>query len=268
MCKNKGRPEAEQPNPEAQAERGPGPPEAGLPACRPPFPKGTCVSCNRCDEDPFFKRCERMRSLIQDYCKKRGRVEMLRILEHLGSCQDFCHMYFMSLCNSALGKCHMPKGFDDVMDLSQELLRRVLEKPEHFWNPSKAPLGAWISVVATRLAISIARKKKPIPEADLNLSEGNDILGEFAAVLDGATPEDLLHQRELREIVRKRLAALDESSRWIIELRFFEGLKLKAIASLLGISISMTHKLIQRAIDDLRDGFGDDLGDLFPGPAR
>jgi RNA polymerase sigma factor FliA len=67
-----------------------------------------------------------------------------------------------------------------------------------------------------------------------------------------ATPEEELFQRELADHVRDCIGELDERSRKIVEMSFFEHRSLYEIADAVGLSVSWVSRLRSMALEKLR----------------
>jgi RNA polymerase sigma-70 factor (ECF subfamily) len=95
----------------------------------------------------------------------------------------------------------------------------------------KGPLGAWVRVVATRLAIDLRSRKDGADAA------GDDLLA--SAVTEGLQPEVAVAQRRYRPLLEDALAQalgqLSSDDRALLRRHFVEGMNIDALAALLSI---------------------------------
>lgn len=84
------------------------------------------------------------------------------------------------------------------------------------------------------------------------------------------SPEELVHQHELRHLLDEALARLDDKHRLVFLLRDVEGLSVRETADALGLSEANTKVRLLRARLQLRELLTSKLGDparrLMPAP--
>jgi RNA polymerase sigma factor (sigma-70 family) len=115
----------------------------------------------------------------------------------------------------------------DAEDLVQDIFLKVYHGLDGY-DPSR-PFVPWIYAIARNHCINHAAKKKP---ALRPMPEIHDTNGAFAG---SDNPESRLLDGERNLAVDAALAQLDEDSREMAFLRYYEGLKTRQIASVLGI---------------------------------
>lgn len=71
------------------------------------------------------------------------------------------------------------------------------------------------------------------------------------AIDDAGLETDLINI-ELKELVLKQLAKMDDLSRRLFELRYFEDLELQEIAKLMGLSKDTTRSNLYRTLEKIR----------------
>jgi RNA polymerase sigma-70 factor, ECF subfamily len=116
----------------------------------------------------------------------------------------------------------------DAEDLVQDIFLKVYHGLDGY-DPSR-PFVSWIYAIARNHCINHAAKKKP---ALRRMPEIHDTEGAFAG---SENPESRLLDGEQTLAIDAALAQLDEESREMAFLRYYEGLKTRQIASVFGIA--------------------------------
>jgi RNA polymerase sigma-70 factor (ECF subfamily) len=124
--------------------------------------------------------------------------------------------------------------------------RRLLRAYDEAW-----PLRTWLSVLVRTAVGRQARRKRPVPRADL------------APVDRERDPEQGARAREMETAVRRALARLGDRDRLLLRLRVVARLDYVGIAEALGIEASSVGPLVTRAKARLRAFLAEDPG----GPA-
>lgn len=132
---------------------------------------------------------------------------------------------------------------DDALEIVQETVYRALisihkvREPQYF--------NTWLTKIAVNYALDFIRKAKKTVYID------NDIEAEYV-------PE----QTEQHIDLHQALDSLDEKSKTVIVLRYFEDLPLKEISDILDWPISTVKSTVYRALAklnvDLREGEDDE----------
>lgn len=136
----------------------------------------------------------------------------------------------------------------DSEDVASETLARASLR----WARLEHPADAWVSTVATRLAIDRQRKawrNIPLPESDR--------MTKFELAGLWGTPDGTRVDTDQRLDLARALAKLPKRQREVLSLAFLSGFTEAEIAQLLGCSSSsvQTHK--QRGLARLRTELGD-----------
>mgnify|MGYP006278566409 CR=1 FL=1 len=76
---------------------------------------------------------------------------------------------------------------------------------------------------------------------------------EIVADEDTDDVEERINRQEEMEILQEEIADLDEQKRVVLSLYYFEGLKLREIAEVLGVTESRISQIRSQAVDLLRD---------------
>lgn len=123
----------------------------------------------------------------------------------------------------------------DAEDLTSEVFLKVFKKIESL-NENKASISTWIYTV-----IDYYRTRKDTAELDENLTAEN--------------ADTSLFKNETLEALAAALESIDERSRNIVILHYYNGLPLKSIAEAMGISYSHTKLLHNKALTELKKYF-------------
>ncbi len=122
-----------------------------------------------------------------------------------------------------------------AMDIVHDAFVRVYESFGNF-DPMKGEFRGWLWGVLKHVAVR--RPKLPLkPEGETEDSPLADLVGE-----------------EVVAFVRASVAALPEAYRRTIEMRFYEGKDLAAIAKELGVPLGTVKARLSRAPEMLRQG--------------
>jgi RNA polymerase sigma-70 factor, ECF subfamily len=155
----------------------------------------------------------------------------------------------------------------DAEDVTQQTFLSALENLDGFRG--EASFSTWLLRIATHAALKVIRKRKGLNTVSLEqTTEEPDSLGtvphpEYIADWR-QSPEELVHQHEVRRLLDQALAQLDEKHRLVFLLRDVEGLSVKETAEALGLSEANTKVRLLRARLQLREALTRTLGD----PAR
>lgn len=133
------------------------------------------------------------------------------------------------------------QNLHDAEDLASEVFLKAFKKLESF-DESKASFSTWIYTVARNTVIDYYRTRKDSTELDENLT-----VSEYA--------DTSLLKNETLEILADALESLDERSRNIVILHYYNGLTLKSISDAIGISYSHTKLLHNKALTELKKYF-------------
>lgn len=121
----------------------------------------------------------------------------------------------------------------DVEDAAQHVLLQLVSKLEAVENEA-----AFLVAVAVRVAANARRKLERSPEV---LSD------ETSAQADGATPETLLREKQLRQQLDRALAGLPLEQRAVFVMYELEGFTLPEIAEALQLPLGTATSRLRRA---------------------
>ncbi|WP_237173558.1 RNA polymerase sigma factor [Paracandidimonas lactea] len=143
--------------------------------------------------------------------------------------------------NHYLRKCG--HGDDDAADLTQDVFVKVLHAapPACVCNPR-----AYLYAVARNLSTDVHRRRRIVQIAPV----AHDSLGDIPDPTPD--PERVAAGRQQLAAMRKALLSLPEQTRRAFELYSFRDMTIAEVAGELGLSVTRTWVLIQRACTHLR----------------
>lgn len=156
---------------------------------------------------------------------------------------------FFSALRSAIARVDSNEGFVD--EVLQELRAKVLagERPRIAQYTGRGPLGAWLRVAATRLALEQTRARGRRKEQPLDFDE--------RAPAAASNPEQRLFREKYRaaleEAIATALAELGARDRNILRMHFVSGLNIDAIGKAYGVHRATVARWIARARGVLLD---------------
>ncbi|MCE9561562.1 MAG: sigma-70 family RNA polymerase sigma factor [Planctomycetes bacterium] len=164
-----------------------------------------------------------------------------------------------------LGESH------DAEDVTQQTFLSLVEHLRDFREESG--VAAWVLRIAANHALKLLRKRRGLPTVTLNDTSGpeegyGDVPHPAFIAPWRDDPTDLAERHEVRELIDRALADLDEKYRAVFVLRDVEGFSIQETAELLGISEANVKVRLLRARLALRERLTRVLGDettrVFP----
>jgi RNA polymerase sigma-70 factor (ECF subfamily) len=155
----------------------------------------------------------------------------------------------------------------DAEDVTQQTFLSALENLGGFRG--EASFSTWLLRIAAHAALKIIRKRKGLNTVSLEeATEGtddSDAIPHPEYIADWRqSPEELVHQHEIKRLLDEALIQLDEKHRLVFLLRDVEGLSVRETAETLGLTEANTKVRLLRARLQLRELLTRTLGD----PAR
>lgn len=132
-------------------------------------------------------------------------------------------------------------------DVVQEAFVRAWERLADLREPER--FGTWLCGIVRNLAVDAVRRRKPTESIDASASPEADRWTH--------NPLDEIGRRERQAKVGAAIASLDEVSRPVVVLRYYEGLASKEIADLLEITPAAVDMRLSRARKQLKVLLGD-----------
>lgn len=126
---------------------------------------------------------------------------------------------------------------DAVQDAFLQLWRQA-----HRFDARRAGLGAWLSVLAHRRAVDIARREARRTAGDVRATDLEP---------GTATTEEIVLLRYDRRRVREAIALLGDSQRELIELAYFGGLSQRELASRFALPLGTVKSRMFTALSRL-----------------
>jgi RNA polymerase sigma-70 factor (ECF subfamily) len=149
----------------------------------------------------------------------------------------------------------MVRNMDDAEELTQEVFLKVV-KAKHTFDPEEA-FRPWLFRVARNQCLDALRRKgRSSGEAlDVNGVESSCIIAprQQAIAQQPISPRDEAIRKQEQEQVEQALRSLDEKSREVLHLRFYQGLSYKEIAATLGMPENSVSSALIRAVKKLKD---------------
>jgi RNA polymerase sigma-70 factor (ECF subfamily) len=152
----------------------------------------------------------------------------------------------------------------DAEDVTQQTFLSLVEHLRGFREESA--VAAWVLRIAANHALKLLRKRRGLPTVPLAEPGGEDEgyadvpHPEFIAPWRD-DPADLAERHEVRGLIDRALAELDDKYRAVFVLRDVEGLSVREAAELLGISEANVKVRLLRARLALREKLTRVLGD-------
>ena len=152
----------------------------------------------------------------------------------------------------------------DAEDVTQQTFLSALENLGGFRG--EASFSTWLLRIATHAALKIIRKRKGLDLVSLEEAtepaDKSDTIPHPEYIADWRlSPEELVHQNEVKRLLDDSLNELDPKLRMVFLLRDVEGLSIKESAQTLGLSEANTKVRLLRARLRLRELLTRTLGD-------
>jgi RNA polymerase sigma-70 factor (ECF subfamily) len=152
----------------------------------------------------------------------------------------------------------------DAEDVTQQTFLSAMEHLNQFRG--EASFGTWLLRIATHAALKILRRRTGPEAVSLEqATEGSDRTDGIAHpefIADWRqSPEELAHRHEVRDLLERALAQLDEKYRVVFLLRDVEGLSVKETGEVLDLSQANVKVRLLRARLQLREQLTQTLGD-------
>lgn len=162
-----------------------------------------------------------------------------------------------NLARRILGQDH------DAEDVTQQTFLSVLEHMGDYRGD--ASVAAWVLRIAANHALKLLRKRRGLATVSLVGNGANndeehfphpDVIAPWQE-----DPVQLAERREVRALIEKALADLDDKHRLVFVLRDIEGFSVRETADLLNISEANVKVRLLRARLALREALTRELGD-------
>jgi len=123
------------------------------------------------------------------------------------------------------------------------------------------PVRPWLYTIATHQAIDALRRINRRPAVSLELAAGEDSNGELQSLMEllearGPAPLDGVLAEESRQLVRQSVDQLPEFLRQVVILAYYQGLKYRDVAEVLGIPVGTVKSRLHAALQRLQEAWG------------
>ncbi|MBN1885159.1 MAG: sigma-70 family RNA polymerase sigma factor [Candidatus Krumholzibacteriota bacterium] len=143
---------------------------------------------------------------------------------------------------------------DEAQDILQETFLKAVDNIDRFRMESS--FGTWLYAIAlnaVRAAAGTRKRMQLKPIEEYVPGDGHD----DPRLFDWGDPHRLYEERELRRLVDEALAAIPEEHAMPFVLRYVEGLPVKEIAEVMGLTPAATKSRILRTRLALRERLGE-----------
>ncbi|HOE64999.1 MAG TPA: sigma-70 family RNA polymerase sigma factor [Candidatus Hydrogenedentes bacterium] len=150
---------------------------------------------------------------------------------------------------------HYLRDVEQAKDMAQEAFIRVYKARDRF--DEKRVFRPWVLCIARNLCLNAIKHKRAVPMESIETyaSSARADSGElFRSSADGA--EEQLIAADRRAFVTQALEGLDDESREIVMLRFFEHMQARDIADIVGSTEGAVRTRLHRILRMLRERYG------------
>jgi RNA polymerase sigma-70 factor (ECF subfamily) len=154
---------------------------------------------------------------------------------------------------------HYLRDVERAKELAQETFLRVFMARDRFDADRK--FRPWVLCIARNLCLNELKRKKLVPMESLETyaSTARNERGTLAPTAEDG-PDEQLMAAERRQWLARALDSLDEESREIIVLRFFEHMPARDVANVMGSTEGAIRTRVHRILSRLRDQLGKTYG--------
>ncbi len=165
----------------------------------------------------------------------------------LNAMEELVKKYQKRVYNMVYGLC---MNYDTAWDVSQEAFVKVIKNIKSFRQESS--FWTYLYRIVMNAFYDWTRKEKTKKKATANFSDMTDDENKRSyEVKDMINIEEDFDRKMLEEKVKKGLDALTEIQRQVYVLKNLEGMKIREIAPLLGISEGTVKSHLSRAMEKL-----------------
>ncbi|UCG57985.1 MAG: RNA polymerase sigma factor [Phycisphaerales bacterium] len=141
-------------------------------------------------------------------------------------------------------------GIDhEAEDIVQEAFVRLHRQVAGHGSASVRHLTTWLFRVAHNLTIDVLRKRsrrKQVPETAVD----PEVLSEKQATDELDALGEVLRQ-EARQVALRELAQLDNEQRQVVLLKVIQGMTLRQVAEVVGVSVSLVNYRLNQGLKEL-----------------
>lgn len=143
---------------------------------------------------------------------------------------------------------------DLAADVFQNTFLQVFKKAHQY--EAGRPVRPWLYTIATHQAIDAMRRLGRHPMARLE-DPGNEDEGSLSQYLatPGPGPLDEVEEEERRQFVRNSVEQLPDFLKQVVHLAYFQGLKYRDVADILGIPVGTVKSRLNTALSRLQEAW-------------
>jgi RNA polymerase sigma-70 factor (ECF subfamily) len=147
---------------------------------------------------------------------------------------------------------HYLREVESAREMAQETFLRVFTARNRFDAARK--FRPWVLCIARNLCLNELKRKKTVSMETLEIyaSAAREESGEVLR-FSGNGPDETSMARERREALVRMLSTINEESREILTLRFFEKMSAKEIADVIGSTEGAVRTKLHRILSGLRE---------------
>jgi RNA polymerase sigma-70 factor, ECF subfamily len=171
-----------------------------------------------------------------------GELSDAQVIERIRAGDGFCFEILMRRHNRRLFRATRAilKRDDEAEDVMQEAYVRAYEHLAEFRG--EASFATWLTRIAVHEALARARKEQRVAPIEEDLPESENMLAKAHR-----TPEELVNDGELRNLLEKAIDALPDDFRLVFVLRAVEQMSGAETAACLGIPEETVKTRLYRA---------------------
>lgn len=145
-------------------------------------------------------------------------------------------------------------------DVFQNTFLQLYQKSSQY--EAGRPVRPWLYTIATHQAIDALRRNSRHQILSLEQKREDSGNGEIRSLLDGLesrgpTPLDNLAAQERKERVRASVDRLPDFLREVVILAYYQGLKYREIADILGIPVGTVKSRLHAALNKLQEAWSE-----------
>ena len=143
---------------------------------------------------------------------------------------------------------------EDAEDVTQEVLVRLWTHRDAI---EPARMRGWVMQVARNLVVDMTRRRRSRAAV---IAEGADAEAVAAVIAGPGAADDGVNRGELRGILERAIAGLNEPYRSIVVMREIQGLAYEDIAAGMGMPLGTIKVYLHRARRVLRESVQQEMG--------
>lgn len=149
---------------------------------------------------------------------------------------------------------HLTRSEQDAQDIYQEAFLKAYRNINNF--RFECSFYTWLYRIVTNLCLDHLRRNR-LRKHDVTVKvstegEGEELVAQMPDLRAGTCPERSSHGREVRERVGKALLRLSARERMVFELKHYQGLKLRTVATMLNTTENTIKNTLFRATQKMR----------------